>query len=67
MEKGVTKLRLTGGLAKLGLDKLSFNILSLSSLVPGGHNITGQLYATSNFNYKSASVPGGQLENPQLR
>jgi hypothetical protein len=51
----------TCGLAKLGLDNLSFNILSLSALVRADTTSPG-INQTSTFNYKPACRQAGSAD-----
>ncbi len=55
------------GLAKLGQDNLNFIILSLSAFVLGWTNLTCSYTQLQLLIINSTLVPGGQLENPQLR
>jgi len=61
------KRRTTWGLAILGLDIVSFNILSLSAFVPAGRSLLSFSSYHQLLIINLASVPGGRFSKPQHR
>ena len=59
--------RLTWGLAILGLDNVSFNILSLSAFVRAGHSLLNFGSKHQLLIINLTAVPGGRFSKSQHR